>query len=103
LAVKAVAVAMPLLPERTVVVAVPLKNVPEETAPAGAVKTTEVGVLTGLPDASSTTTLSGVVNAVVTVALWLPPAETTSLVAVPARFVSVKLAGVRLPDVAVTW
>jgi len=102
LAVNAVARATPLLPERTVVVSVPLAN--EPLAPLdGAVKMTEVAVLTGLPDASSTVALNGVVNAVPTVALWLPPAVTNSWWAAPATLVSVKLAGVRLPDAAVTW
>jgi len=92
---------MPLAPERTVVVLVPLAN--EPLAPVeGAVKVTEVAALTGLPDASSTMALRGVVNVVPTVALWLPPAATMSLVAVPARLASLKLAGVKTPVAAVT-
>jgi hypothetical protein len=85
----------------TIVMFVLLANVPEVPL-AGAVKTTEVPeVSTGLPFASSTVALSGVAKAVPTVAFWPLPAVTTTLVAVPAVLVSVKLAEVRLPEVAV--
>jgi hypothetical protein len=85
-----------------VVVFVVLANVPEAPL-TGAVKTTDVPeVNTGLPPASSTVAVNVVPKGTPTMAFCPPPAVTTTLVAVPAVLVSVKLADVKPADVAAT-
>src|SRR5947199_234788 len=81
--------AWPLLP---VIAVTPLGNVALAPEPGAAKVTVAPG--TRLPKASRTVATSGLVNAVLTVALWPEPEATRMLPAAPALLVSVKEADV---------
>ena len=88
------AVATPLALVVAVAVADPLNVAPAPDA--GAVNVT-VTPLTGLLFASFTVACSGVVNALLTVALWGVPAVATMLAGGAVVLVNAKLAGVDTP------
>jgi len=76
-------------------------NIPLAPEPGGALNvTTTPG--TGLPPESCTVTTNGPAKAVLTLALWPPPAVAVILADAPAVFVSGKLVGVPTPATVAT-